>query len=774
MRLPGQVNPAGRVWSEQQQAIFKAFREPAGNVLVRARAGCAKTTTSLEGVKQAPERRILVAAFNKLIADEANARLVGQDRVKAKTLHALGMGYIKSAWGPVEVDNNGRGWELVNSYTTASQEIKTALKATHTKVRELNPWADTAEDIERIAVTYDLLPGDEAWVKGWNEGLFYDAVLEILKAAEEYSEVVDFADMIFLPLRKGMVYPSYELVVVDEAQDMTRPQLEIAKRATVKDGRMFIVGDDRQCHPAGTMIQRTGKDSTVIENLAEGEELVTYHECFRGRDRQGRKIEHIHKQAYTGLLLHLNAYMGGPQVTPNHRIPTRIDATKGGYVVYLMESGETSRIGTCRASYTNGFGLTARVKHERAERAWVLKWFQEKNEALVYETVTALRYGLPENIFFEKGKLRQQLVMTIGSNRKAAVACLADHGRVYTYPLVEKGRLTHIGRKLYITEACNLIAGVNQVRTYDGTKDGGGWIPVVLTTRQYSGDIYGLQVEPTEGGNRLYIADGVVVHNSIYGFRGADSGALDRLKEQLNAVELGLKTTYRCGRAIVERAREYVPDFEAAPTVEEGVVRNCLPSEMIETATPGDFVLSRVNAPLMGVALGLIRRGVRARIRGREIGKGLVDIIKKLRVTTLADLDEALERYRGKEIGKLSKRDPHLARTKIAQLQDNIDTIATLAETVASVDELTRKLDMLFNDEAGAASVMCSTVHKAKGLEADRVWILEDTLKRGGQEELNICYVAYTRARKELCLVSINKPMEELEEVTHEQVDLGN
>ena len=502
MRLPGQPQSSGRVWSEQQQAIFKAFREPAGNVLVRARAGCAKTTTSLEGVKQAPERRILVAAFNKLIADEANARLVGQDRVKAKTLHALGMGYIKSAWGPVEVDNNGRGWELVNSYTTASQEIKTALKATHTKVRELNPWADTVEDVERLAVLYDLLPGDEAWVKGWSEGLFYDTVLEILKAAEEYSEVIDFADMIFLPLRKGMVYPSYELVVVDEAQDMTRPQLEIAKRATVKDGRMFIVGDDRQ---------------------------------------------------------------------------------------------------------------------------------------------------------------------------------------------------------------------------------------------------------------------------AIYGFRGADSGALDRLKEQLNAVELGLKTTYRCGRAIVERAREYVPDFEAAPTVQDGVVRQAFPSEMIEQAAPGDFVLSRLNAPLMGVALGLIRRGVRARIRGREIGKGLVEIVKKLRVQRIGEVAVEMERYMAKEMGKLGKRDPHLARTKIAQLMDNADTINTLAETVGSVEELTRKLETLFNDEQGAASVMCSTVHKAKGLEADRVWVLEDTLKRGGVEEENIRYVAYTRARKELCLVSINKPMEELEEVSREQ-----
>jgi ATP-dependent exoDNAse (exonuclease V) beta subunit len=146
----------------------------------------------------------------------------------------------------------------------------------------------------------------------------------------------------------------------------------------------------------------------------------------------------------------------------------------------------------------------------------------------------------------------------------------------------------------------------------------------------------------------------------------------------------------------------------------------------------------------------------------------LVENVKKLRVQRIGEVAVEMERYMAKEMGKLGKRDPHLARTKIAQLMDNADTINTLAETVGSVEELTRKLETLFNDETGAASVMCSTVHKAKGLEADRVWVLEDTLKRGGQEELNICYVAYTRARKELCLVSINKPMEELEEVSRD------
>ena len=116
----------------------------------------------------------------------------------------------------------------------------------------------------------------------------------------------------------------------------------------------------------------------------------------------------------------------------------------------------------------------------------------------------------------------------------------------------------------------------------------------------------------------------------------------------------------------------------------------------------------------MRVALSLIRRGVRARIRGREIGKGLVEIVKKLRVQRIEEVPIELERYHSKEMTKLLKRDPHLAKAKLAQLQDNVDTINTLAETVTSVEELTRKLDMLFNDEAGAASVMCSTVHKAK------------------------------------------------------------
>ena len=149
-----------------------------------------------------------------------------------------------------------------------------------------------------------------------------------------------------------------------------------------------------------------------------------------------------------------------------------------------------------------------------------------------------------------------------------------------------------------------------------------------------------------------------------------------------------------------------------------------------------------------------------------------MEIVKKLRVQRIEEVAIELERYHSKEMTKLLKRDPHLAKTKLAQLQDNVDTINTLAETVTSVEELTRKLEMLFNDEAGAASVMCSTVHKAKGLEADRVWVLEDTLRNGGIEEENIRYVAYTRARHELVLVSELKGGEDVQRET-ETSDCG-
>lgn len=71
------------------------------------------------------------------------------------------------------------------------------------------------------------------------------------------------------------------------------------------------------------------------------------------------------------------------------------------------------------------------------------------------------------------------------------------------------------------------------------------------------------------------------VFQSIYGFTGADRHALNIIKQRANAINLPLHTTYRCGRAIVEMAKRYVPDYAAAPNNSDGEVRSSTMQEMM-------------------------------------------------------------------------------------------------------------------------------------------------------------------------------------------------
>jgi len=477
-------------WSEQQKVIFNEFKTGNESLVVRARAGTGKTTTILEAINFAPESKILLAAFNKTIATELAQRLKNP-KAEAATLHSVGFRELRKNWNGITVDSK-RAEDLARKAAgvTAPDNVVFIIKRLASLGKNMYPINPTVEDIIDIAESFDLIQDDDNGNSEWDTVRICELAIKAMRLALEKDGLVDFDDMIYVPVVNNWVAPKYDMVVIDECQDMNAAQILLAKKICKKDGRIIVVGDDRQ---------------------------------------------------------------------------------------------------------------------------------------------------------------------------------------------------------------------------------------------------------------------------AIYGFRGADSGSLDRLKVELNAKEFPLTITYRCPKTVVALAAQLVPDYIAAETAPEGLIAAKSPEEMFKGADIGDFVLSRKNAPLAGIALHLLREGKKTIIKGRDIGAGLISITRKIKARSVPQFLEKLTTYEERHATRLraSKKN---ADAKVSLLQDQCDTLRSLAEGLVNVEEIRSRIEALFADvdnKTGKNAIVCSSVHKAKGMESVNVWLLEDTLRANfGGEEANIAYVAYTRTKTSLYLVN--------------------
>lgn len=236
---------------------------------------------------------------------------------------------------------------------------------------------------------------------------------------------------------------------------------------------------------------------------------------------------------------------------------------------------------------------------------------------------------------------------------------------------------------------------------------------------------------------------------SIYQFRGADSEAIPNFINKLNAKTLPLSVSYRCPESVIKVAQEIVPDIQAAPNAKHGTVQEVLVEELLKLVKPGDFVLSRTNAPLIKHCLKLLKSGVPANIQGRDIGANLLYFIKKSKAKTINSFIDYVNEWRSIEVKRLlsEKKDTTIAI-------DKAECLLNLCEGTLTIKDLKETIDTLFSDVDDSAKVVFSTTHKAKGLERDRVFVLANTYRKGaGGEEDNLWYVAVTRAKSSLFIV---------------------
>lgn len=253
---------------------------------------------------------------------------------------------------------------------------------------------------------------------------------------------------------------------------------------------------------------------------------------------------------------------------------------------------------------------------------------------------------------------------------------------------------------------------------------------------------------------------------AINGFAGASCDSFYLLENEAD-ITLPLSVNYRCGKKIIDTVKGIVPQIEACPEQTEGTVKDFKDFNEIKE---GDIILCRFNAPLIKVCLNLIKQGKKANIKGNDICKKFEDIVKKYVKTSKMPLMSIIDGLEG-EINDINKKlencdndtNKSQLQTKIDRLKDLRECFLLLIPKAKTKTELIKLIKSLFIEDYNNKIINLMTIHKSKGLEANSVLILNNEIlpysnKKMSlwqrEQEKNLQYVAYTRAKQTLILAT--------------------
>jgi len=239
---------------------------------------------------------------------------------------------------------------------------------------------------------------------------------------------------------------------------------------------------------------------------------------------------------------------------------------------------------------------------------------------------------------------------------------------------------------------------------------------------------------------------------NIYAFNGSSDKCFEWFRNFPNTKVLPLSYSFRCAKNIILKANEIVPDIKALDDAPDGIVRD---GDVLSEAQSGDFVLCRTTMPLVKLFFQFLLQHKKAIIKGSDIGVHLIELIGKINnIKQLIsfwekELDDYSNDLKSKGILNPDEHSGYIA------LADKVSTLLFLAKLSNSIEDLKDKIRTIFSDEI--EGIVLSSIHKIKGLESNRVFIVRPDLlplktARGWQkdQEMNLSYVSITRAKLEL------------------------
>jgi superfamily I DNA/RNA helicase len=257
---------------------------------------------------------------------------------------------------------------------------------------------------------------------------------------------------------------------------------------------------------------------------------------------------------------------------------------------------------------------------------------------------------------------------------------------------------------------------------------------------------------------------------SIYGFTGALENAMQSFADlNTDTKRLTLNTSFRCPRGTEELVRHIVPAFRCHESNPDGRVRDLAVDHGLQELaldlrpmpdSQGNAILCRRNAPLLSLWYRAIGQGIRVRFKGRDLGRGLVRLVRAQQAENIGELKERLMAWSEELCSEYLKADNS---EKAETVRDQVACILIVADALGAeargVEDLVDRLEHLFEDaldegeQTGTDLLTLSTVHRAKGFEFARVGLLAPELlddPRHPRESENLTYVSMTRHSREL------------------------
>jgi superfamily I DNA/RNA helicase len=264
--------------SPQQAAFIHEAHTGTSSIVLIAVAGAGKTTTILQAVKKMRGQTIILA-FNKKIAEEIKAKLkrdgIDWKKAEAATTHSIGLrnwkNHIKRHVGGevmIQQDKVGRMIGPMLEHGEIDAELKPFIAVilqlvTLAKANAIGIVGHIEDESlwEDIVEHFDLFDDKEIKKKGQE---IIETAIMLLKKSNDELNVIDFDDMIYLPLLYDITFFQFDNVIMDEAQDSNLTRQLLADALLKRGGRFMGVGDPRQA-----IYGFTGADNDSMDNLKQ-------------------------------------------------------------------------------------------------------------------------------------------------------------------------------------------------------------------------------------------------------------------------------------------------------------------------------------------------------------------------------------------------------------------------------------------------------------------------------------------------------------------------